>query len=129
MNKHINIEVYFLEEQQFRQRWVWILLLLTTLFVTILFAYGMFKQFTLRQPWGNRPMSDVSLAIIGSISILFMGGLTYLFYKLKLITEVRNDGLYIRFLPFSQQIILFDNIIEVYSERKAALEHSFFIAP
>lgn len=110
MSQHSDIKVHFHEVQQFRQGLIWILLLLTALFVVILFGYGMFKQFVLDQAWGNRPMSDTVLAIVGSVSILFVVGITYLFYVLKLITEVRNDGLYIRFFPLSHQIIPFDNI-------------------
>jgi hypothetical protein len=110
MSQQIDIKVHFHEIQQFRQRLLWILLLSTTIFIFIVFVYGMVKQIILGETWGTKPMSDTALAIVGSISILFMGGLTSLFYVLKLITEVKNDGLYIQFFPFSRQKIPFDNI-------------------
>ncbi len=111
MDQHLDKNIYYFEEQRFRQKWLWVLLLLSTLFITIFFAYGTVKQIMLGQPWGNRPMSDTALIIIGSISIALMGGMTYLFYKLKLITEVRNDSVNIRFFPVSHlQIIPLHNI-------------------
>jgi len=55
-------------------------------------------------------MSNIALAIVGPGIMLFTLGFTYLFYSLKLITEVRNDGLYIRFFPLSHRIIPFENI-------------------
>lgn len=110
LNQHLNRKIYFFEEQQFRQRWLWIVLLPFTLSITIFFAYGIVRQIILGKPWGNRPMSDIALIIVGLISILLMGGITYLFYKLKLITEVRNDCVHIRFFPISRQIIPFHNI-------------------
>lgn len=103
-------EVSFREIQQFRQRWLWLLLLGATLSVVMLFGYGMIKQLVFGQSWGSRPMSNIALAIVGPGIILFATGLTYLFYSLKLITEVRNDGCYIRFFPLSHKIIPFDNI-------------------
>lgn len=55
-------------------------------------------------------MSNIALAIVGPDIMLFTIGLTYLFYSLKLITEVRNDGLYVRFFPLSHRIIPFEHI-------------------
>ncbi len=110
MSQQIDIKVHFHEIQQFRQWMLWILLFLIDLFFIIPFGYGMFKQLFLGQAWGSKPMSDTALTIVGSISILFVLSLTYLFYVLKLITEVRNDGLYIRFSPLFHQIIPFDDI-------------------
>ncbi len=55
-------------------------------------------------------MSNIALAIVGPGIMLFSIGFTYLFYALKLITEVRDEGLYIRFFPLSHRIILFEDI-------------------
>ncbi len=84
---------------------------MTTLSVVVLFGYGMLKQLVFGLAWGDRPMSNVALAIVGPAMILFVGGLTYLFFILKLITEVKNDGLYIRFFPLSQRKIAFSEIV------------------
>lgn len=112
MNPSLQDSVYFREEQKFHQPWIWTLLMVMTLAAVILFGYGMIKQLVFGQPWGDRPMSDSALAIVGPLVILFTIGMTYLFLKLKLVTEVRDEGLYIRFFPLSRQIIRYENIEE-----------------
>jgi hypothetical protein len=88
---------------EFRQTWVWILVLPISLFLIILFGYGMVKQLIFGHPWGSRPLPDTALAIIGPLWILFGIGLAYLFYSMKLITDVRDDALYVRFFPLTHQ--------------------------
>ncbi len=100
----------FCEIQRFRQTWIWVLVLPISLFLIILFGYGMVKQLIFGHSWGSRPLSDTALAIIGPLWILFGIGLAYLFYSTKLITEVRNDGLYIRFFPLTHREIPFQDI-------------------
>jgi len=105
------------EVQQFRQSWVWALLLasiLIELIVMAIFAYGMVKQLAYGQPWGDRPMSDSSLALVGGLVILqcvVVGvGLPLFFRALKLITEVNADGLHVRFYPLTRRTIEFFDI-------------------
>ncbi len=100
----------FREEQQFRQPWLWILLAVTLLPVAALFGYGMVQQLIDGKPWGDNPMSDTALLIVGSATILFSLGLIYVFFVLKLITEVREEGLYIRFYPFPHRMIRYGDI-------------------
>ena len=76
--------VLFREVQRFHQPWLWVLIV-----VSVLATIGLFGE-----PWGDRPMSDTALAILFGIGILA------LFASIRLITEVRQDGLYIRFVPF-----------------------------
>lgn len=100
----------FREIQQFRQTWVWVLVLPISLFLIVLFGYGMIKQLILGQPWGSRPLPDTALSIIGPLFILFGIGLGCLFYSCQLITEVREDGLYVRFFPLTHHRIPFEDI-------------------
>ena len=100
----------FCEIQRFRQTWIWVLVLPISLFLIILFGYGMVKQLIFGHSWGSRPLSDTALAIIGPLWILFGIGLAYLFYSMKLVTEVRSDGLYIRFFPLTHREIPFEDI-------------------
>ena len=74
------------------------------------FAHGMYTQLYLGQSWGDRPMSDSALVISAAFSFLISAGLTLLFYKLKLITEVGPDGVHIRFFPLTRRKITFDSI-------------------
>jgi hypothetical protein len=105
------------EEQRFRQKWLWAILLATVLIefgVAVLFAHGMVQQLVRGQPWGNAPMSDARLATFGSIMILqgvVVGvGLPWLFHAMKLITEVTPDGLCVHFFPFYRRRIPFERI-------------------
>jgi hypothetical protein len=92
--------VLFHEEQRFNQLWLRLIIGASSLLMIGLFGYGMFRQFVIGQPWGDRPMSDTSLAILGTIYILLGVALWVFFRTTRLITEVRYDALYVRFHPF-----------------------------
>lgn len=100
----------FHEEQQFRQPWLWLLLLATTITIGGIFIYGMYIQLYLGLPWGDSPMSDSMLVIVSALSISLTAGLTLLFLKLKLITEVNSAGIHIRFYPLTSKTIRLDDI-------------------
>ena len=95
----------FHEEQQFRQTWVWIILIVPT----IILWYIATQELILGNTVGNSNMSK-------GIMIVFWFGFGVLFplffYKLKLITQMRQDGLYIKFVPvhFSFKKIQLDNL-------------------
>jgi len=74
------------------------------------FGYGMIEQLIFGQRWGDRPVSDGVLLFTGSAVMLFSVGMIYLFYVLKLITEVREEGLYIRFYPLRGKLIPYQSI-------------------
>jgi len=82
----------FSEVQRFRQWWVWILVL----FVTGVAWYGAVQQIVLKKPFGNNPAPDTVMIVIWAVfGVLF----PIFFLSLKLVTEVRNDGLYVRLFP------------------------------
>jgi hypothetical protein len=99
------MRVLFREEQRFRQRWLWVLLLAGLVATLGVFGYGMVQQLLLGQPWGDRPMSDVALTLTAMGLLLFEGLFLWLFSSLRLITEVRRDGLHIRFRPLREKHI------------------------
>jgi hypothetical protein len=74
------------------------------------FGYGMLQQLVLGRPWGDRPMSDLALMLVGSASILLVSGIAYLLYTARLITEARPDALYLRFFPLSQRRIPWSDV-------------------
>lgn len=107
----------FREVQQFRQWWVWALLLFVlaaTLVPAIPIAAGMVQQLILDEPWGDRPMSDGALIAFGIYSAglgpLVGVGLLVLFRWLKLVIAVRPDGVHVRFAPLVNRHIRFDDI-------------------
>ena len=64
------------------------------------FAWAMVEQLVRGRPVGNQPMPDLMLLIVGPLFMLLMAGLLWLMAAARLVTEVRNDGIYIRFVPF-----------------------------
>ena len=87
-----NIALYR-EVQRPRSIWWWLLVLA----IAILMWYGFIQQIFLGIPFGDKPAPDVAMVILWLIfGIAFpitMLGIV------KLIIEVREDGLYIRFMP------------------------------
>jgi len=112
MNKTNDIVVKFREVQRFRQKWLWIAIAVVLLGLVISFGYGMIKQLVFGHPWGNRPMSDTALAIVGPLMILMGIGLSWFFYVIKLLVEVRKDGVHINFVPLVRRTVLFGNIVD-----------------
>ena len=98
------------EDQQFRQPWLWLLLLATTITVACVFIYGFYIQLYLGHPWGDNPMSDTLLLIVGAISIMITAGLTFLFYKLKLVIDVDANGIHLRFFPLTSKTVRYEDI-------------------
>ena len=85
--------IFFHETQHFRQIWLWALVVAISLVV----IYAMIQQLILDNPFGGNPASDLGLVIMG---IIFGLGFPVFFYCLHLAIEVREDGLYYRFVPF-----------------------------
>jgi hypothetical protein len=92
MAKENDMNLLYREVQHFRQVWLWILLLS----LAGLAIYGMVQQLILGKPFGDNPASDTVLVII---VVVFGFGFPVFFYMINLTTEVRSDGLYIRFFP------------------------------
>lgn len=100
----------FREVQQFRQGWLWAGLIAGALLAIGLFGWAMYQQLVLGKPWGNNPMSDTGLMVMGPLIILLMVGLVWLFVALRLVTEVRDDGVYIHYRPLTRTRIAFEDI-------------------
>lgn len=86
--------IIYREVQRPKQLWVFILISLNTLFMW----YWLIKQIIIGVPVGNNPASD-AFTIVFWIIFGVLIPLIY-FTLVKLIIEVRYDGLYIKFQPF-----------------------------
>lgn len=93
MNQENYSPPVFREVQRFRQVWV----LVVVFAVAGLQWVAVVEQLFLNRPFGDKPMPDVPLVLL---CLIFGIGLPMLFLFGQLITEVRNDGIYIRFSPF-----------------------------
>jgi len=88
--------VLFREEQKFSQIWV-----LIVVFVPVVLAwYAFIQQLMLDKPFGSNPAPDTVLWIIWTV---FGIAFPVFFFSVKLSTEVRNDGIFIRFFPFHRE--------------------------
>lgn len=90
-------KVLFSEEQRFRNHPLIILVFAVLLAVIGLQVFGLYSQLILKKPWGEHPGSDDTLLITSVAVIVSVIIFALMFVSLRLITEVREDGLYFRF--------------------------------
>jgi hypothetical protein len=93
----------FHEEQRFRQTWVWVLVL----GVAALQWWGWVQQILLGQPFGDNPGPDW---IVWLFWALFGIGLPLFFVYLRLVVEVDEKGVRLRYSPLTKRTIKFDEI-------------------
>jgi hypothetical protein len=84
---------FYREVQRFRQLWLWLLVA----GICGLSIWSFVQQLIMDKPFGQNPAPDVVVVVIAAI---FGLGFPVLFYSINLTTEVRSDGLYVRFFPF-----------------------------
>ena len=91
----LETNIRFQETQQFRQGWLWALVLMVVgclLLPIVIYAI--------------EPEAIGGMAAVigwGVVAILFSAMVLYFFYTMRLETEVRADGLYVRFFPLRKQ--------------------------
>jgi len=95
--------IIYREEQRFRQ--VWIGLLLAVLVGVV--WWGFVQQIVLGKAFGDNPAPDVVMWIIW---VIFGIGFPLFFYYLRLVVEVRSDGIHIRYFPIYSRTIAFKDI-------------------
>ena len=95
--------VIYREEQRFRQVWVWLLL---ALLVGVAW-WGFVQQIILGKVFGDNPAPDLVMWIIW---LVFGIGFPLFFYYLRLIVEVGNDGIHMRYFPLHSRTIAFKDM-------------------
>lgn len=106
-------KILFKETQRFKQKWLWLILA----FVNGIILFGVYKQVFIGYQFGNNPMSN---SLLITVSILLFT-LTIFIAKCKLETEIKTDGIYVRFFPFHIQFkyypweILTKSFVRIYS--------------
>ena len=112
-------KILFKEEQRFDQLWLKIPLYILAIGNIALFVYGIIRQLVQGQPWGNNPMSDTALLIVSFITIAIWAGVFLLFEKSKLITNIYEKEIRLRFPPFfSKEKVFSIEIIKKMEVRK-----------
>lgn len=107
MTDEIYATLLFREVQQFRQPWIWFVLLCSSLAALT----AAFTPFFLTDSWEENAVLNIILIGFGIIFGLFF---PILFYAAKLVTEVRTDGLYVSFYPllFHRIKIPFESVVK-----------------
>jgi hypothetical protein len=95
-------KILFEEEQRFTQWYIWILLL----GLLCIPVYGIIQQLVLKQPIGDKPMSDLGLVII----LFTQLSLCLLFWILKIKTTISKEKISFRFFPFVTKTIPWDEV-------------------
>ncbi|KKI90560.1 hypothetical protein WQ54_21780 [Bacillus sp. SA1-12] len=86
--------IIFREVQRPRQIWIWVIILLIAAFMWFSFI----TQVIIGVPIGDKPAPDIIMLLFWlAFSIVFP---LCLLRFMKLVTEVRRDGLYVRYVPF-----------------------------
>ena len=90
----------FIEIQQFRQGWLLALILVPCISALIYIGFKVFR---------NWPMSGTNMLIFGAIALALVLVPVFML-SIKMITEVKNDAIHIRFFPLKREIIPFSEI-------------------
>jgi hypothetical protein len=91
---------FFREDQKIMPGLAWLIMFPIFVFMNILFGIGLYQQLSLGKPWGDEPMSDEGLIMTMVLVNTVLIAIIFLMLKIKLILEVRETGIYYRFLPF-----------------------------
>jgi hypothetical protein len=114
--------VIFREEQRLTQAWLrWTIILsaVSCFAVVGVMIWGMVQQLVYDRPFGNHPISDRGLIVASTLTIVVCvvvgGGVLWLLRASRLVTEVREAGLFVRFHPLGGQTIPFAEIDECFA--------------
>ena len=92
--------MYFREQQQFRQRWLWLLFGAVSIPIVGLLGYGVYQQLVLGNPFGTHPASNRQLSGVFIIILVLHSLVIALFWYARLDVEVNATEVAIRFRPF-----------------------------
>ena len=110
---------FFSEEQKFSNVWLYLFVVIVFTIAIAPTAIALFSQIVLGNPGGEDPSSNESLLVLLFVLLIMFVLTLLLFSKMKLVTEVKNEGFFYKYPPF---IIKFKLIrkeeIEKYEVRK-----------
>jgi hypothetical protein len=106
----------FREEQQFRSRWLWFVLLASFGATLILFLWICYSQLILGQMLGDRPLLDWALVFTTVAIAIILSLNTYLVWIMCLVVEVYPTHIQLDFFPLSQRLIPSSHRIIPFSE-------------
>ena len=102
-SKSWKLGLRFREVQRFRQWWIWLIVY----GIAALMWWGFVQQIILGRPWGTNPASDWMMWLIW---LLFGIGFPIFFHSVKLIVEVDDEGVSVRYPPLATRQFDFADI-------------------
>ncbi|MEY3248835.1 MAG: hypothetical protein RL742_878 [Bacteroidota bacterium] len=105
----------FTEKQRFNQWWIWAILILVNGGQIAAAAFQILSGRAL----GNKPMSNTEFLVVVGIALLL--SLAVLAFQLE--TQIRTDGIYVRFFPFHRKFKCFawDELRKAYVRKYAPI--------
>ncbi|MCB0702684.1 MAG: hypothetical protein R2863_01380 [Candidatus Kapaibacterium sp.] len=112
-------KLLFEETQVFRQKILWLLLLVITGGSIVLFSIAIYNQIISNEQFGDKPISDSALIIGFLLVIGFAIFLSWFFYSIKLEIRISEEKLQYKFWPFIRDFknISFNNIQSIELEK------------
>jgi len=104
-------EVIFHEEQRFRQPLLWMIVVADVILALGLLGFLLVQQFAA----GQAGQAGIALVIaFAGVAVISLAVVVFL-AACRLITEVRGEGLYLRFIPFhrSMRRVPLENVVKV----------------
>jgi len=100
-------DILFSEKQRFNQWWIWVIILVAC----IMPVWQFYRAIIENQVVLSDPTEYIGLMIMVLIIILFLSN--------RLDSEIRQDGIYVRFIPFiwKQRVYSWDSIEKLYIRR------------
>jgi hypothetical protein len=92
----MNQPLLFHEQQKFNQWWIWLIII----GMNILPVYGIYQQIFLGQTFGSKPMSNAGWLLFEAFVLIISLFIT----SLRLVTLIKQDGIYVRFYPIQTRI-------------------------
>lgn len=102
----------FTEQQRFRQWWLWLLML----GMVALASFAVIKQLILDQPFGENPMPNAGVVLFA----LFLFGIVVMLVSARLITEIDEQTIRVRFFPFFKREVPWSQVREA-----TVVDHGF----
>lgn len=93
----------FVEEQRFRQWWLLAIVAGVVVVTAVPFGWGMIQQLVTGQPWGDKPLPDAALVVVGLFAIGIPLGIAWLLLTAKLTTTVGDATLHVGLWPFHRR--------------------------
>lgn len=119
-------KLIFKESHSFVGTWIWYMTVLFVLWMCGLFGWGMYQQLILGETWGDKPMDDTMLLIVGISSIMITVAIMAFISLNRLTVEIDEKSIYVKFSPYFNQFKIFqkNDLQEVYVRKyKPILEY------